>query len=250
MDTYDTLPGIRRSDLWEIRKTPLHFIKRAAKVVTPALKFGIAAHMALLEPLKFDETYAVEPTVDKRTREGRRQYNAFLDTLHEGQEPISQQDYDTIRDMRYAVLEHPTAAELLTGFYPEQVYQWLDPETGELCKMKADIVTNYNGKPYLVDYKTTASCADGDFEHSAKRYGYHMQAAMYSEGYFANTYTEPGFAFLAQEKTEPYAVRVYFCDPYFVEQGREEYHRLMQIYHHCKERNEWPGYPDAELLGE
>lgn len=249
-DSYDTLEGIRRSDLWEIRKTPLHFYQRSAKVITPALRFGIAAHMALLEPLKFSDTYKVEPTVDRRTKEGRRIYNAVLDSLQEGQELISQQDYDTIRDMRDAVLEHPTAQEFLNGFYPEQIYQWHDHETGELCKMKADIVTAYHGKPFIIDYKTTNSCADGDFEHSARRYGYHVQAAMYSEGYFANTYQDPGFAFIAQEKTAPYAVRVYFCDPYFVQQGKEEYHRLMQIYHYCRERNQWPGYPDAELLGE
>lgn len=247
---YDDLPGIRRSDLWEIRKTPLHFHLRSEKVITPALKFGIAAHMALLEPLRFDETYKIEPMVDRRTKEGRRIYNAFLDGLEEGQETLSKEDYDVIWDMRLAVQEHPTAQEFLSGFYAEKIYSWHDHETGELCKMKADIITEYKGKPYIVDYKTTNSCADGDFEHSARRYGYHVQAAMYSEGYFANEYEEPGFAFIAQEKTAPYAVRVYFCDPYFIQQGKDEYHRLMQIYHHCKQKDEWPGYPDAELLGE
>ena len=245
-DEYDSLYGIRRSDLWEIRKSPLHFIEHLnePKKETAALRFGIAAHMAILEPHKFDETYV--QAVDGRTKEGKAQ----LARLKPGQELLGKPEFDTIRKMYWALQRNPTAVELMSDYYAEQIYQWCDHETGEQCKMKADIVTTYKGKPFLVDYKTTDSCADGHFERSARKYGYHVQAAMYSEGFFANTYQDPGFAFIAQEKTAPYAVRVYFCDPYFIQQGKDEYHRLMQIYHHCKVKDEWPGYPDAELLGE
>ena len=246
VDEYDSIYGIRRSDLWEIRKTPLHFIENlhAPKEETAALRFGIAAHMRILEPHRYEETYVIAK--DRRTKEGRAQ----AENLKPGQELIGKLEADTIEKMFWAVRENPTAVELMSDYYAEQIYQWCDHETGEQCKMKADIVTTYKGKPFLVDYKTTTSCEDGVFERSARKYGYHVQAAMYSEGFFANTYQDPGFAFIAQEKTAPYAVRVYFCDPYFIQQGKDEYHRLMQIYHHCKVKDEWPGYPDAELLGE
>lgn len=253
MDTYDTLPGIRRSDLWEIRKTPEIFWHNLThpQEQTPALKFGSVVHTAILEPSLFDERYAVAPNVDRRTTTGKMAWNDFCEGIA-GREVISQDDYMKAMLMQTAILRNKSAMEILTedGFR-ERVYRWTDPETGEKLKCKCDIVIpEWEGRALIVDYKTTGSCADGDFERSCRKYGYDFQAAFYSAGFFAVEYEEPRFAFIAQEKDEPYSARVYFCDPYFVEQGRTKFRSLLQIYHQCKKRNEWPGYPDTELLGE
>ena len=154
--------------------------------------------------------------------------------------------------MQAAILRNKSAMKILTADgFREKVYTWTDPETEELLKMKADIVIpNWDGAPLIVDYKTTISCADGDFERSCRKYGYDFQAAFYSAGYFANNFEEPRFCFISQEKEEPFSTRVYFCDPYFVEMGNEKFRALLEVYHHCRVTNEWPGYPDTELLGD
>ena len=253
-DNYDAIPAVRRSLLWELKKSPAHF-KWAAEgegidEETPALRLGTLIHCAILEFKDYDNRYLTIPTTDRRTKEGKALYQEYMNKLKPGQEPITPDENDMAMQMRAAIVEDPNASKYLTEFRPEQVYVWTDPETGERCKMKADAVTVIDGQDVLIDFKTTDSCADGHFERSVKKYGYQLQAGMYCEGYFANTYREPRFVFVAQEKKPPYACRVYECDPYFVQQGKEEFHRLLQIYHHCKEKDEWPGYPDAELLGE
>ena len=104
------------------------------------------------------------------------------------------------------------------------------------------------GKPYIVDYKTTESCENGHFERSAQKYGYQFQAGMYCEGVFQNTFTEYGFAFVAQEKTPPYASRVYICDADYIKRGYDTFRELIGIYHDCKLSGKWYGYEGADNM--
>lgn len=248
---YDQIPAVRRSDLWELRKSPAHYIYKVThpQEPTPALRFGTAAHKHILEPDSFWEEYAEAPTVDRRTKAGKEAWAAFLEEL-DGKEPISKEDLAVIREMRDAILANPTAAALLTTGRHEVPIEWVDPATGELCKCRPDCLTEWDGKKYIVDYKTTTSCEGMAFERSCRVYGYKLQAGMYSEGVFAQTLEDHAFAFVAQEKTPPYAVRVYFCDPGFVEEGQDLFHELVWIYHKCKEAGEWPGYEDKEVYGD
>lgn len=248
--SYDELPGVRRSDLWLMHKTPAHFKYNIEHRPEPtkALLFGIAAHMAILEPNKFAAEYAVAPNVDRRTKAGKEEYAAFLNANADAT-IISREDMDTILDMVNSLYENKAAIDLLNGRHEVPV-TWTDPDTGELCKAKFDTITALDGKPYIVDYKTTDSCEDGVFERSARKYGYKFQAGMYCEGYFQTFLEECGFAFVAQEKTAPYLVRVYLCDPEFIREGYDQYRTLLGMYHECKQTDTWPGYDAAELMAE
>ena len=250
---YDALPGIRRSDLWKINKTPLHFKwamehKEDTEDKPKALLFGSAVHKYVLEREDFEKEYAVVPKFDRRTKQGKADYEAFIQD-HEGLEFIDEEDFQKIQGMAQAIESNPEAIMWLTGDH-EEAFQWLDIHTGEACKVKTDVITEHNGKPYIVDYKTTDSCEDGHFERSCRKYGYDFQAGMYVEGVGYNTLEEYGFVFVAQEKTEPYAVRVYYATEEFIEQGKTKFHNLLQKYHNRKETDTWEGYESVELWGD
>jgi len=248
---YDDIPAVRRSDLWQLKKSPLHYLYAVThpSKSTVALEFGTAAHKYILEPEKFADAYAIAPKVDRRTKAGKAEWTAFIDQLGD-KEPITEEDYMKIREMNEAVLANPTASALLKTGAHEIPFRWTDPETGELCKCRPDCLTEYNGEKYIVDYKTTTSCENGHFERACRSYGYKLQAAMYTEGVFADTLLQYRFAFVAQEKNPPYAVRVYFCDPGFVEEGLQQFRDLIELYHKCKTTGNWPGYEDKELIGD
>ena len=148
------------------------------------------------------------------------------------------------------VKAHPVAAALLKTGRHEVPIEWTDEKTGEKCKCRPDVITEFDGEDWIVDYKTTTSCIDGAFEKSCKMYGYKLQAAMYTAGVFASELENRYFAFVAQEKKPPYAVRVYFCDPGFIEEGTELFKDLIGRYHECRLSGEWPGYEDKEIYGD
>ena len=241
--------AVSRSDLAVLLKeTPLHFKYRKdhPKEDTSALAFGRAAHKYILEKELFSLEFAVAPLCDRRTKAGKEQYEAFL-TECAGKEVITAADYEIIKEMAQAVDEDPFARAFLTGEC-EQSFFWTDKETGEKCKVRPDCITTYEGKKYIVDYKTTDSCADGAFERSVRNYGYKFQTGMYREGVFQNTFEEYGFAFVAQEKKAPYACRVYVCNDDFLIEGFEQFKKAINLYHWCKVNDCWYGYEGSENL--
>lgn len=250
-DEYRAKEGVSRSQLSILlSQTPLHFKyaeENKGKEDTPALVFGRAAHKYILEKESFFDEFAVAPQCDRRTKDGKEIYANFL-IQSEGKSVISSDDYKAIEEMSKAIDETPLARPLLTGEC-EQSFFWTDAETGEICKIRPDCITEYAGKKYLVDYKTTDSCADGHFERSVRKFGYKFQSGMYREGFFQNTFDDVGFVFVAQEKKPPYAARVYFCSDEFINEGCEQFRKAISIYHYCKETGNWYGYsgPDNTL---
>lgn len=251
--SYETADGIRRSDLWVISKSPLHFkyhMENKDAKKSAALEFGSMVHMLLLEPERFSEQYVViesEP-INRRTKAGREDYDRLMEFCKSiNKQPIYQCDFEPIAYMVHAVKDS-SAWPLISGGEYEKEFYWTDDVTGEQCKCKVDCVTEYEGKPYIVDYKTVNSCDDGHFERAARKYGYQFQAGMYCEGLFQNTLTEYGFAFVAQEKTPPYAVRVYVCDREWINRGYDKFRELIGIYHECKQTGNWYGYEGPEGL--
>lgn len=248
--SYEDMDGIRRSDLWVIKQSPLHFrfhMDNQTEAKSKALVFGAAAHKFILEPNDFENEYAVIPSADRRTKEGRAIYQLFEEKCKQfGLTAISADDMAHICDMADALKRNELASQLLEGLH-EASFSWIDDLTGEHCKCRVDCLTTFNEKPYIVDYKTTDSCEDGHFERSARKYGYQFQAGMYCEGLFQNTLQEYGFAFVAQEKNPPYAVRVYICDQEWIKRGYDTFRELIGIYHDCKQTGNWYGYegPDG-----
>lgn len=257
---YSQLPGIRRSDLWRMAQSPAHFkyYVENPQPETPALTFGSALHELVLTPKTFRDHYAVMPAIDRRTKDGRVQYETFLQYEAKGRTVITQEDFDVMHQMHVALVQNKFAAELLfsdDSFDHEHAFTWTDRQTGEACKIKVDALAMYQGKPYIVDYKTTASCADGSFERSIRKYGYKLQVGMYTEGIWYDKQEEFGFIFVAQEKTPPYAVRCYTANDDFIMEGTDQFHELLGLYKWCKDNKTWYGYEGAsgtmtELFGE
>lgn len=253
---YREAEGISRSELFKIARSPMHF-KYAMENPTDSasLAFGRALHKYVLEKEDFGNDFIILPEINRRTKDGKAEYERYqLEAFANDRELVSRADMTVIMEMYEAVMAHPVARALLSGEH-EKDFFWTDAATGEKCKCRPDCMTEYNGLKYIVDYKSTDSCEDGHFERSCRKYGYKFQAGMYTEGVFQNTFEQYGFAFVAQEKNPPYAVRVYFCTPEFVAQGYDQFREFIGIYHSCKETGNWYGYEGAmnvptELLEE
>ena len=105
-----------------------------------------------------------------------------------------------------------------------------------------DCITNINGLDIIVDLKTAENADTDTFMRHAIKYGYDLQAAMYSEGVRKCTGKECAFVFIVIEKKPPYAVNILQADKAFITHGFDMFRELLGIYHDCKQTGNWYGY--------
>ena len=239
---YRKHPAISRSELWKLNESPEKFkwYKDHPEKPTPALLFGQVVHKLLLEPDGFETEFAVLPEVDRRTKSGKDEYNAFLEE-NNGKGIVTLEMFQTAWEMAEKAKQEPFVAKLLKGEH-EKPYFWTDEVTGENCKCRVDCLTDIGGKPYIIDYKTCSDASNDSFMRDAIKYGYHVQSAMYSDGVEHNIGTKPTFVFIAQEKTAPYALNIFQADEAFVQYGMDVYRELMGVYHYCRTTGNFYGY--------
>ena len=239
---YNQAPGIRRSLLWELRRSPAHLKWRMENPpeATPALIFGQALHAAVLTPEDYGRQFAVMPNVDLRTKAGHEAWEAAAAEA-QGRTQIAFDWAEQIAGMVQAVRDNPMAVRLLDGPH-ETSYFWADTLTGEACKCRTDAETDIGDMHLIVDVKTCQDASTAEFMRDAIRYGYDVQAAMYTDGVRTVTDRESMFVFIAIEKNPPYAVNILQADTLFMQHGQDRYRHLLGLYHECRQRNQWPGY--------
>lgn len=244
-------PGISKSGLDLLARSPMH-LKWAMGTAngnppTAAQKIGTAAHALILEPEVFTQEYAVAPQVDRRTKAGKEAWASFQ-AENEGRELLTQDEWDQLHAMRDAVMAHPVASKLLTGApgKAEQSVYWQDQVTGELCRCRPDF---WRQDGILVDLKSTDDAGLESFSKSLANWRYHVQHPFYLDG-CCHAIEQAGldlvkpnhFLFLVVEKRAPYGVAVYQLDQESIDLGREQYRRDLDLYHQCRQTDEWPGY--------
>ena len=245
--TYNARKGVRRSDLWKLSRSPKHFRYAQEHPVeqTAAMAFGSAVHEAVLTPRSFKKNYVVAD-FDARTKEGKALKQQYLD---EGKILLTRDQGEQIEGIVKAINAHPYAKRLLTGKH-ETAHFWTDPETGEKCKCKTDCETDIGGVHYVVDLKTCGNADTDEFVRDAVKFGYFMQAAMYTQGVKCDKGVDSVFVFVAVEKDPPYAVNVLQCGEDDIRLGMNGdrygkvmgYRQLMDLYHRCRTERKWPGY--------
>ncbi|MGP1680346.1 MAG: PD-(D/E)XK nuclease-like domain-containing protein, partial [Burkholderiales bacterium] len=205
-----------------------------------AADFGDALHAILLEPDRFDREFIVAPECDKRTKEGKAVFAQFM-AVSEGKTVLSAEEHKKLLLMRGSALAHPTARWLLNtpGSVEDSIY-WIDEPTGELCRIRPD--KRLSEHHVIVDVK---SCDDiGRFQKSLEDYRYWFQDGMYSEGYERTFGEAPGFLLLVVQKTRAlnrYPVDVFELTPEGKQEGRDEFRRLIGLYHDAKVTGDWAG---------
>lgn len=239
---YRSHPAISRSELWKMHESPEKFLwyKQHPSEPTPALLFGQLVHKMLLQPESFQTEFVVAPAVDRRTKAGKDEYAAFAETVGD-RTIVTTDDYNKALDMVTAVRMNPLANKLLAG-EKEEPFFWTDEFTGTDCKCRVDCLTEIGDNLIVVDYKSASDASNDAFMRDAVKYGYTLQAAMYSDGVAKNLGKTPLFVFIVQEKAEPYCVNILQADEAFVEYGYDLFREYLGIYKYCMETDDWYGF--------
>lgn len=209
---------------------------------TDAMDFGTMVHKLLLEPEDFKAKYAVAPKVDRRKKEGKELWTAFMEE-NPGKEIITKDDYDKAKYMLDGFIANDAAVNLVACGQYEVAMFWTDVETG--LKMKAKVDSIDFEKHRLGDLKTTLSCADRSLITTIKKYNYAFQQAAYSDGYEALKSVYPQFEFIFVDKCNPSTTRLIKLSESVVAKAQQDYNRAIEIWQKCTKEGYWPSYGDT-----
>lgn len=257
-DTYREWPFVNNSSLGPARRSMAHYASALEVKKEPSreMVFGTFCHERRLEPLAVTNNYIVMPDLTKgivktdgsptdkpkSTAEYRKRVAQFEET-NSGKTIVTQDEFDRLAGMMNSLYSNKRANEWLGTDEPTEVsIVWIDPMTGLVCKGRIDKL-NLKSRQ-AVDYKTTRDALR--FEHSIFDFGYHRQAAFYTDGLYELTGEHFSFGIVAQEKEAPYGVRSAELDEDALILGRLEYQKALQQIHCCNESGEFPSYEDPE----
>ena len=77
-EDYAQIPAFRSHDLTSVIKCPFSWKYRKDLEQTPALLEGRVQHTVFLEHHKFNEEFVIQPKFDRRTKDGRADYEDFM----------------------------------------------------------------------------------------------------------------------------------------------------------------------------
>lgn len=260
-DYHSDRAHISSTGVKKLLKSPEHFMCWLAGVDQEEeeekdhFRFGRAAHMAILEPKKFEEVYIVEPVHEGLTQDGKMSTQSkaakeakqkWRDALPPGSMVITELEMVTLTGMIESLMAHPQASQMFMDGRPEVTGLWTHEETGIRCRIRPDYLTDKDGNLYILDLKTTRDMSKGLFSNDIARLRYHLSLAFYYDGIKKITGRQPAAAaFVVSEKTPPYSCGVYWAPDDMLDQGRQWYGYALKVLKRCMDTGEWPG-PQGE----
>lgn len=245
-DAYHSGAGVSKSQLDDIAINPAVYQWRKQAPQDDeklrALDMGTALHCLLLEPHEFEQRFVIAPKFDRRTIEGKKRAAHFLEKNgHSGKTVLEAEEHRKLLLMRDSAFAHPAARWLLEadGHQEASIY-WDDEETGELCRIRPDKFLA--GQPVIVDVKKVADMAR--FARHVEEFRYHVQDAMYRDGFYQHFNEYPQFVFIAVSESIDcgrYPVRTFQLHAEDVDAGHQLYRRDLNTYHQCRASNSWGG---------
>lgn len=247
-EVYHNCPGISKSGLDRINKTPAHY-KYGEFEPSKPMEIGTALHAALLEPAVFETQFTMLPDVkDRRASEYKKAVIAYgKGNVLVGKECAQ------VDGMIDAVNSNFRASRLMDDCQWREVSVFAyDPVTNELCKCRFDALgkDRITNKLFGADLKTTADAGDSGylaFQNTIANRRYHVQDAFYGDVFGWATGIEISrFWFIAVESKRPHGVVCRYLDEESVNAGRDEYRENLDTYAQCAANDYWPCYEQPE----
>lgn len=226
-----------------LNKSPAHaltFIDNNTE--TTSMLLGRAAHCLILEGSEvFSDRYCVAPECDRRTKQGKNVYGAFVETLGT-KHLITSEDLALITEMDAVLKSNNLTKDLLINGKPEV------SAFGQIncTDIKGRFDYYHPHDQIIVDLKTTLDASPEAVKKIVVNYSLHIQQFVYAKLHENITGKPPAdFVFIFVEKIPPHGVAVFRIDPHAIKLAGILVGRALDIYQECLKKNFWPGYPET-----
>lgn len=251
---YNDLPGMRWSTLNNALSSALLLRHRISegRADTAAMRFGRAAHSAILTPELFELEMVLCPddfvTESGALSSGKKAMAWIAGITAPDPIIVTTDERDRCYRMRDAILDHESAGELLfCSDVFEQVYQWQESsaEQAIACKVKADAI--WTAARLLWDLKTYGARAPispraciSEIVHRM----YHAQLGYYARGV---PHEIERFAWVFVESRAPFDVVHLEADEDMIAYGRQLAEQALTVYATALQADTWPGAAPAKV---
>lgn len=188
------------------------------RLPTAAMQNGKLLHALISERLgvKTDE-WVASPYDSFRTKEAKE----WRDSQPDNVMIVKEETVELYQKIAERVINHPSVKPLLEGVKPEQIIE--KQVNGFNVKGILDALTTHNGTT-VIDWKFVSSRNFDNFTKEALYSNYDLQAAVYD---FLVDATH--VYFVAIENEVPHRIKVFYCDPSFLESGADKFDRAFSI---------------------
>jgi len=239
---YRAAEGVNQSALKPVKLSPQHALHAvtAERKTSAAMSIGILTERLIACP----DDLRMRVKADGRTTAGKA-VNAEAEAL--GYSLIGEDDWDRAEVMANALRQDAQAASLLAGCEFGQPCYWVsDGQKRKALFDGVDVSRNL-----VIDIKTTsAPLTPKEITSACVSWGYDLQAAWYSQGYWATHGVKPEFWFVFVESSAPHAVVCVQLDDDWLDQAAEEAETLAQVWQACTDAGVWPGPGEMVVNGE
>lgn len=241
------------------RKSMIHHTLRSAKSLyydthnndsrTAVMDFGSLVDNLLLDKTDnfemLPETYMLKNGTEKPFPRTGKKHDEYCNEIRaRGRIPCNIEQVELARKIVDSIKQHPEAGAWLTGKSQVSLV-WVDPETKVQCKARLDHLL----ADRLIDLKITDDPLPGAFCRIAERFRYHVQAAMYHDGWVlanggeirGNEWELP-FSFIVAGASREMDVMCYNSTIDQLDAGREIYRRALELFAGYIEQDTVPGY--------
>lgn len=245
-ESYDLIDAMNYSGLKEFLISPAHYkhsITSQDDTDNPAFKIGRALHMAVFQPMVYENLWAVAPECDRRTTAGKLIWNSFQ-AENIGKEVLTSQEADLILNMANTVKANQFFKDIVTPNNLNEcgVYTNL---WGSNIKCRLDTFDPLDNVIFDLKSIKVPPTAKA-MRHEIFSRGYHIQSALYKEAVYAITKKMPKFIFGFIEKNKPHSINFATIGQTYHHSACVQIQTALCRYENCKAQNKWFGF-DNEL---
>lgn len=243
--------AISSTGLIAAHRSPLHYLSylKDARKETLSMRIGGLLHYAALESEQYLRCARVMPNIDRRTKAGKDEYEAFSASMSAHEIQVTKEEDEKIKRMLEVLLTHPWISEVMKRSKKEVSGFFRDPVTSIKGRIRPDLLLNDDG--IIADIKTTQDASRDGFAKSIARWRYDLQAAFYllgAEEIDGRPYKE--FYWIAIEKEPPFAVAVYRASIDVLNNGCIAYRKALENLEKAMRGEIYMGYePTVQDVG-
>ncbi|MBF0236140.1 MAG: PD-(D/E)XK nuclease-like domain-containing protein [SAR324 cluster bacterium] len=222
-ETYQQSEGLNQTTLKK-GISPQQFLPSGPE---SPLVFGIEAHMLLLEPEVFHQTFQRAPEgLNRRSDASKNRWNRL--EQEQGKQLIKSNRWDGLMRLQKAYAVHPGVRQFMAEGMPEVSLFWKSPETSLMLKGRPDWMNPQ--QKYLVDLKLASRVDAESVRKAVTSRSCLLQAVWYLSGIKALTGEVFAYHLIFIQKHPPHLISLYQLTDSDIQQGEQDVAEAWNVF--------------------